>query len=311
MKAFSSLSLTFLLSLLVVSGATSASVLLPDSDTTTAAPSPDLDGNMDTVNLGLLPATQPQSTSTTPTNGSAANTTKKFVPTTATDSSTSNNFAPGGSVDPAAKEPTGAQKILAGQIANGRVPQSETLTLRQQQIRDVMANINKSLSLDPTIIDEPNYELPDDPSLTSSIAVMPLQNYTWGKTDASYVERSLGYSADAVPQNCQMKFRATLQSAGDQFSMRSTLIFPGEQKSLKFSPSTKLTAVSFQPFAVCLKPNGDVPKRGGIIMKSSDGKLYIIQMTQTATCTVQAGMTAPTSLTMRYKGDGKADCAFN
>jgi|GEM_PF-1671285 len=313
MKPSSLFRLTFfMLFFLSLAAATQAGVLVPSDD------EDNVQSNMDSVNLGIIPAPAPKKLTITPrptdalstdTADEAASALAKSS-TLKDDGSTIATFAPGGTVESAPLTPQ--QKIIAQRLASGRVASpTQELTPRMAQIKKLMDETNKKYESDPTIIKEVSYEPPDDPSLTMSIAVTVMPSVTWSAAEASLVHTVLGYDADSVSQNCQIKFKAQIQTATSQYTGRSSMLLAGEQKSLKYADTDMLTAVSFQPYAVCLKPTGTVPRRGGIIMSSSDGKLYIVQLMKSATCSVESHAKSPSYLKMLYKGDGKAECAFN
>ncbi len=286
MKTFpTALVLSAFLSLALV-GAAGAGVLLPE------------DTDKSTGNLGLLPLETPQP---------EAEPAKPAAKTAPTPSKTT-TITPGGTV--AKPPPSALEKLLADKIMKGKLLEdAKPLTPFQLQMQEYNEQKRKEFEVEPTILDEVNIPVPDfskDESVKSALLVAVSQAYTWGPMEAKIIKKSFGYEAEEIAQKCQIRFTVLLGTVKEKYRF-STTMFAGEQKSVPYDEN--LLSVSLQPHAVCMKP--ETLPRGGLILRRVGDNLLSTYLVKKAECLVPANTPSPTSLEVRYQGDGKAGCVFN
>jgi|GEM_PF-2298624 len=138
-----------------------------------------------------------------------------------------------------------------------------------------------------------------DKSLT--ITVVP--NYVWGENDVEPIIEALGYTAQQIPQNCQLRLDAHLTSNKDS-GLYGSNVYAGQTATIRYEGVIK--SVEFTPRAVCNPPQGALPQNGSTIRVV--GNKYSIQGLELVQC-----LSAPaeaTRLTVQYTGNGTAICNY-
>lgn len=290
--------------LLIAAPAWASSVLLPDDNSSGST-------GTSSGSMGLSPeiptptppaAAKPKTASQAATNGQTAPA-QQNIDLSKILSMGNVTIKPGGALP---KMPQAAQGGTAFDNAINGTSSSEQLSGIEQRIKAYKEEQEKKYERDPTLMDEIPLDKPNDQNLPGSITISIDPRFLWGLNDIEQIQRYLGYTSQQIPQNCQIRLDAQVETNTDKYQY-GDIMYSGEQKTIRYDGN--LTMVSFKPRAVCNPPQTPLPRHGGIIMKT--GNKYSVILLNEAPCPLpQQASSVPSSLAIQYQGDGKAQCVY-
>ncbi|MFA6279737.1 MAG: hypothetical protein WC612_02960 [Bdellovibrionales bacterium] len=216
-------------------------------------------------------------------------------------------ISPGGNVAPESmtEEQLAAQKIFGKNLPQQSSPPSKMMQFAQK-IRKSIEDQQKKDVRPPLFLDEIEPTPLDDSAYKAAIDVTVAPTYLWGEEDIQLLERSLGYDAKTIPQNCQVRLDATVNTSNTDAPYAGQ-IFSGQQKKIKYNG--EFQQASFKARAICNPPK-ELPPNAGIITRSGDK--YSILLTGGSSCAPEKKTAYATvgTLTAQYVGNGKVACQF-
>ncbi|HBM91305.1 MAG TPA: hypothetical protein DD400_05475 [Rhodospirillaceae bacterium] len=212
-------------------------------------------------------------------------------------------ITPGGTI--AKGKMTLEQSLIARQLAAGKVPQRRKKNPFVEKIEKMKAQWAKKHERDPTFIDEyANISIKGLFATDNTIDVGVLPRYQWGERDVRIIERALGYTAQEIPQYCQLRMDATAETSENKYIFKK-IVLAGTKAGVDYAG--ELTTVKLQPRALCKPPRKALPRNGSIITRS--GENYAILLLGRAKC--KPTSYNPDSVLVLYGGDGQTSCKFN
>ncbi len=216
-------------------------------------------------------------------------------------------ITPGGHVAPEAKteEQLATEKILGKEATLQSRPKSNMMVFAEE-VRKKIEEQRKGKPRPPLFLNELEPDDLDESAYTSALSVSVAPAYLWGENDVRLLERTLGYNAKTIPQNCQIRLDATVKTS-DASAPYSKQIFSGQQKAIKYNGAFQ--QASFKARAICFPPK-ELPENAGIITRSGDK--YSILLMGDPSCAPEKKSTYATvgALSVQYVGNGNVTCHF-
>ena len=213
------------------------------------------------------------------------------------------NITPGGTV--AKGVLTDQEKLMNRLLANGTQPAAvKPRNAYEQKIQDYVKAQEESRKSDPTFIDDMPILMDANAQYPASLNISLSPNYFWGTNDIQLIERVLGYNAQTIPSQCQLRLRATVETNQGVASFRSD-IHTGRNETIGYAGLVK--SISLRPYAVCNPPRS-LPRNGGIIMRTGDK--YTLQLMGMGSCSPAPNQSIGRTLEIQYMGDSKVTCKF-
>ena len=292
----------FLLALLFLglpSVAIASGVLLPQ-DTGTGTSLPNLGLGTSETQAPAQPKPEPSTPAT-----AASETPKTPAPVTATKTTpnpVTTTITPGGTVAKSEKNDE-LTNLMNRFPSNKQSNTSPSLNLQIEKMKKILEADREKNAPPPTFINDTPILNLSGIRLPYALTIAVATNYLWGAKDVRNIYNTLGYTAEQIPQQCQLRLDAALATTK---SIYLSKIYSGQWTSIKYDGA--FSSLSFTPMAVC-NPPANVPKSGLIIRLA--GNKYAVQLSAKAACPLPAKtQSAPSSLTVTYNGDGQAQCAY-
>jgi hypothetical protein len=213
------------------------------------------------------------------------------------------NITPGGTVSQG--DLSDAEKMMNKMMAAGlSAPAPKALDANQKRLKDVIDGMQARYQRPPTFISDT--PLPDMSkfSFASKLGINVSGSYLWGASDIKDIKNTLGYDAQTIPSQCQLRLDTKVITSVNASGYRES-IHTGQGSSVGYNGN--LTTVTFKPMAVCNPPR-QLPQNGGVILRTGDK--YTVNLSGNPSCTPTAGQ-QPRTLTVQYGGSGKLACKFD
>lgn len=214
-------------------------------------------------------------------------------------------LAPGGVVasQTATKEQNAFKEVFGSGVMPQSQPPSKMRAFAEKARKEIEAQ-EKKVARPPVFLDEIKPTVLDDSAYQSVMLVQVLPTYLWGVEDIRLLERSLGYDARTIPQNCQIRIDATLKTTDAQ-APYTDQIFSGSKKQIKYNGDFQYA--SFRARAFC-RPPQELPPNAGVITRS--GQQYSILLGKEESLCKSPSSNTVGALLVNYAGDGKISCQF-
>ncbi len=215
-------------------------------------------------------------------------------------------LSPGGTIAPTTltEEQAAAQAIL-NKTSSQQSHTASRMELFAEKVRQEIESQKKKVVVPPVFLDEIKTASLDDSAYQASMLIEVIPTYLWGEKDVRLLERSLGYTAKTIPQNCQIRIDATLKTTDDKAPYMGQ-IFSGQRKILKYNGNFQ--QASFKARAFCIPPK-ELPPNAGIITRSGD-KYSILLSGLEAKCEPNKKSPSIGAIIVQYNGNGQVSCNF-
>lgn len=214
------------------------------------------------------------------------------------------NITPGGKV--AQGELTDAEKFMNKMLSAGMAPQaSKPRTPAQEKLQSLVDGMKAAYQRPPVFLDDLPVQDLSGFAFPSKLSFAVNGAYLWGTKDIEKIRNALGYDAQNVPTQCQLRLDAKLVTDINTQGYRDKVL-TGQSTSIGYSG--RIIDVEIQPMAVCNPPR-TFPQGGETIFRTGD-KLTV-RLPEKASCTPAANQTNSSTLTVQYGGSGKVVCKYN
>ncbi len=226
------------------------------------------------------------------------------------------NITPGGKTtadgEDLAKQITGSAKVR--DITSGLDKNTAAwLTKMKADIDKKQSEKRAKYSSPPIFSDEADipkeYET-GGKTMPYSVNVAVFQEYRWGRMDVMAIKNLLGYAKEQIPANCQLRITFSVATdeavSGGRGGSYTAKVFSGQRAAIDYSG--RLKSIDLMPMAICNKPAGELPQRGGLIWKI--GNKYGVQLVSFPKCPLPQSSVSPRSLEVQYLGDEAAKCQY-
>lgn len=273
--------------------------LVPKDSNVTQPDTTDRNSSSDSSqNLGLAPDTAAAQESQT---SSSLQPSTSTLPTIDLKNTGKTTLTPGGTVS---GETIDKQSKMDDFIrATGLTQQNPSANIDYPPIKKYMEEQARNKIKPPLILED--HDFSENPALQKdlpyTLAIGMAANYMWGASDVKQINERLGYNAQQIPANCQLRIDGFLSTNKGHYH---AITYAGQATTVKYEGV--IQDVHLVPSAVCNTPRGTLPQTGGILRRVGD-KLAV-QLLNRINCKLTRK--SMSTIEVVYNGDNGGTCSY-